>query len=142
MKELCIQMIDNNVTKDWWIRLVARFVKVGDEFEILCWNDENTEISQASLYGNAINKENEISIKGTMTGELFEILLEEEPKDKSIYNKMTQFFTINVRGDNYNLCSAHYGTEMYVGTTSIDDFNFCKRVMEEYGESFSVNVIE
>ena len=76
---------------------MEHFVKVGDAFEIRCWREEAAEIGEASLYGTAVADRYEVSVKGSVTEELLGKLLTEAPADKSIYNKMTKYFTIHVR---------------------------------------------
>ena len=100
MGVISLQMIDNRISSDWWKKLVEHFIKVGDAFEIRCWKEELDEIRQASLYGNPTEVRNEVSVKGVVSVELLTELLSDEPSDKSIYNKMTKYFTINVENDN------------------------------------------
>ena len=91
---------------------MEHFVKAGDTFEIRCWREEAAEIGEASLYGTAVADRYEVSVKGSVTEELLGKLLTEAPADKSIYNKMTKYFTIHVRNDLCDIWSEHYGTEM------------------------------
>ena len=53
MGHIQIQMIDNSVSSDWWRKLVQHYVKIGDELEIRCWQEETAEIQQASWYGKS-----------------------------------------------------------------------------------------
>jgi len=140
MGVISLQMIDKKTSSDWWRELVEHFVNVGDTFEIRCWKEELDEIRQASLYGNPTEDYNEISIKGVVTAELLAELLSDEPKDKSIYNKMTKYFTINVENEKCFLCSAHYGTEMYLERVSDADISFFESVVKQYDDCFSVSV--
>ena len=135
-----LQMIDKRISSDWWKKLVEHFIKVGDAFEIRCWKEETDEIKQASLYGNPTEDYNEISIKGVISAELLAELLSDEPKDKSIYNKMTKYFTINVENDKCFFCSAHYGTEMYLEKVSNTDISFFESVVKQYDDCFSVGI--
>ena len=114
------------------------FVRVGDTFEIRCWREEVAEIEQASLYGTTIDSKYEVSIKGVMTNDLLKKLLTEEPTDKSIYNKMTKYFTIHVKNDLCDIWSEHYGTEMVIDIIADTDIEFFEEVMGQYPESFSV----
>ena len=82
----------------------------------------------------------EVSIKGSVTKELLEKLLIEEPTDKSIYNKMTKYFTIHVENDLCNIWSEHYGTEMVIDVISDADIEFLEKVMSQYSESFSIRI--
>ncbi len=141
MKQFCIQMIDFRVTSTWWKRLVKHFIKPGDAFEIRCWKEEVAEITEATFYGETVEDKNEVSIKGKITSELLDLLLE-EPLDKDIYNKMTRFFTVNLKNGACDFCSAHYGTEMYIGVVSNEDLTFCEQIMQEYGDSFSIHIYE
>lgn len=109
-----IQMVDNTVSSEWWKTIIHHFIKVGDNFEIRCWKEETEEILQVKRYGKAIADGNEISIKGAFVDELLLELMEENPADKEIYNKMTKYFTINVKNELCDIWSCHYGTEMYI----------------------------
>ena len=140
MGVISLQMIDNRISSDWWKKLVEHFIKVGDAFEIRCWKEELDEIRQASLYGNPTEVRNEVSVKGVVSVELLTELLSDEPSDKSIYNKMTKYFTINVENDKCFFCSAHYGTEMYLEKVSDADISFFESVVKQYDDFFSVSV--
>ena len=66
-------------------------------------------------------------------------LMEETPTDKEIYNKMTKYFTINVKNELCNICSEHYGTEMYIVIYSDVDVLFFEQVMKQYSDDcFSI----
>lgn len=94
MKSIQVQMLDHNVSSDWWKKIIQLFVKQGDEFEIRCWNDEHEEIKKALTYGRFFqNKSNyETAIKGVVSEQMIkEFLSMPEPLDKTIYNKMTVF---------------------------------------------------
>lgn len=138
MKQFCVQMIDDSISSQWWKTIMKHFVKIGNEFEIRCWREEVAEIESASLYGVAVEDKYEISIKGSVTKELLEKLLIEEPTDKSIYNKMTRYFTIHVENDLCDIWSEHYGTEMVIDIIADTDIEFFEEVMGQYPESFSV----
>ena len=97
MKRFGIQMIDHSVSSDWWKTIIKHFFKVGDNFEIRCWKEEIEEILQAQHYGTATDEGNETSIKGVLTDKLLLELMTDNPTDKDIYNKMTKYFTINVK---------------------------------------------
>lgn len=140
MGVISLQMIDNRISSDWWKKLVEHFIKVGDAFEIRCWKEELDEIRQASLYGNPTEVRNEVSVKGVVSVELLTELLSDEPSDKSIYNKMTKYFTINVENDKCFFCSAHYGTEMYLEKVSDADILFFESVVKQYNDCFSVGI--
>ena len=140
MGVISLQMIDKKTSSDWWRKIVEHFVNVGDAFEIRCWKEEVDEIRQTSLYGNSTEDKNEVSIKGVVTAELLAELLSEEPSDKSIYNKMTKYFTINVENERCFLCSAHYGTEMYLERVSDTDISFFESVINQYDDCFSVRI--
>ena len=140
MKKLDVQMIDHSISSQWWKKIMEHFVRVGDPFEIRCWKEEVAEIEQASLYGIAIDDKYEVSIKGTVTKDLLEKLLIEEPTDKSIYNKMTKYFTIHVKNDLCDIWSEHYGTEMVIDIALDTDIDFFEQVMRQYPESFSIGI--
>lgn len=142
MREISLQMIDHNTSSFWWKELVKHFVQVGDELEIRCWKEEFVEIQQATSYGNPTEDNYEVSIKGIVSKELISELLSENPTDKSVYNKMTKYFTINVDHEHCRFSSAHYGTEVYLIGVSDEDINFFKGVMKAYAEEdFSVGII-
>ena len=141
MREISLQMIDRRISSDWWKNLVKHFVQVGDSLEIRCWKEEVDEIKKASLYGNPINENYEVSIKGTASNKFIDELLAENPTDKDIYNKMTKYFTINVENEHHKFCSAHYGTEIYLTDVSDDDITFVQEVMKAFTkEDFSVHI--
>jgi len=142
MGSISIQMIDNTVSSYWWKELVRHFVRAGNDFEIRCWKEETDEIQQASVYGIPEDDQNEVSVKGIVTEELLKELLSEEPTDKSLYNKMTKYFTINVNYGCLSFCSAHYGTEMYLEGVSDEDLFFVHQLLDPYGDGFSVNMIK
>ena len=119
---------------------MEHFVRVGDAFEIRCWREEVAEIREASLYGTAVGDKYEVSIKGTITKELLEKLLIEEPADKSIYNKMTKYFAIHVENDLCDIWSEHYGTEMIIDIIADAEIEFFEQVMRQYPESFSIKI--
>ncbi len=109
--------------------------------EIRCWKEEVAEIQQASIYGNPTEDNYEVSVKGVVSEELISELLSENPADKSLYNKMTKYFTINVEHEQRKFCSTHYGTEMYLIDVSDADVAFFKNVMNAYTEEdFSVHI--
>lgn len=141
MGMISLQMLDHSISSLWWKELVKHFIQVGDALEIRCWKEEIAEIQQASMYGNPTEDNYEISIKGVVSEELIAEVLSENPTDKSIYNKMTKYFTINVEHEQRRFCSAHYGTEMYIIGVTDDDIAFFQRTMEPYSEEdFSVYI--
>ena len=102
MKRVSIQMVDNTVSSEWWKTIIHHFLRVGDNFELRCWEEET-------------------------------------PTDKEIYNKMTKYFTINVKNELCNICSEHYGTEMYIVIYSDVDVLFFEQVMKQYSDDcFSI----
>lgn len=141
MKRFAVQMIDNSISSDWWKTIMEHFTSVGDTFEIRCWKEELSEIAGASLYGAATEDKNEVSIKGIVTQELLEELLTDSPEDKEIYNKMTRYFTVNIKNDLYDIWSGHYGTEMYIEMASVKDIDFFEQVMDQYSEMFSIAML-
>ncbi|HIY63785.1 MAG TPA: hypothetical protein H9730_10060 [Candidatus Mediterraneibacter stercoripullorum] len=141
MKRFAVQMIDNSISSGWWKTIMEHFTNVGDTFEIRCWKEEVSEITRASLYGAAIDDKNEVSIMGIVTKELIEELLADNPADKEIYNKMTRYFTVNIKNDLYDIWSGHYGTEMYIEMASVKDIEFFEQVMDQYSEMFSIAML-
>ena len=119
---------------------MRHFARAGDSFEIRCWREETSEIKQASLHGVSAADSYEVSIKGVVTDGLLKEWLTEEPADKTIYNKMTKYFTIHVENDLCNLWSEHYGTEMVIDVISDADIEFFEQVMKQYSESFSIRI--
>ncbi len=141
MREISLQMINRRISSGWWKKLVKYFIKVGYSLEIRCWKEESAEIQQASIYGNPIDDNYEVSIKGVVSEQFISEMLSENPTDKSIYNKMTKYFTINAESEGVKFCSAHYGTEIYLIGVSNDDITFLKDVMKEYTEEdFSIAI--
>ena len=141
MKEISLQMIDRRISSDWWKKLVKYFVKVGDSLEIRCWKEESAEIQYASSYGDPTNDNYEVSIKGVVSEQFISELLSENPTNKSIYYKMTKYFTINVENEHHKFCSAHYGSEIYLTDVSDDDITFVQEVMKAFTEEdFSIHI--
>ncbi len=142
MHEISLQMINHNVASFWWKELVSHFMQFGDSLEIRCWKEETSEIQQATFYGNPTADKHEVSIKGEVCEKFISELLSEDPLDKSIYNKMTKYFTINVTHKQRLFCSAHYGTEIYIVGASDDDIALFKDIMKQYTEEdFSVHIV-
>lgn len=140
MNYISVQMTDNSVSSSWWKNLVRHFVHTGDELEIRCWKEETAEIQNALIYGKITEDRNEVSIRGTVTDELLLELLDDEPTDKSIYNKMTKYFTINVKNELCDFCSAHYGTEMYIENLREEDISFVEDVFSKFADKFSISI--
>ena len=138
MKQFVVQMIDNSISSQWWKKIMEYFVREGDTFDIRCWREETAEIERVSLYGTAVDDKYEVSIKGVITKDLLKKLLAEEPADKSIYNKMTEYFTIHVKNDLCDIWSEHYGTEMVIEIIADRDINFFEQIIGQYPESLSV----
>ena len=141
MKEVSLQMVNRRIDSDWWKELIKYFLRVGDSLEIRCWKEESDEIQQASRYGNLTDDNYEVSIKGIVSEQFISELLSENPTDKSIYNKMTKYFTINVEREGIKFCSSHYGTEIYLIDVSDKDVSFFKNVMKAYTkDDFSISI--
>lgn len=121
---------------------MRHFVRAGDSFEIRCWREETSAIENASWYGVSAADSYEVSIKGVVTDGLLKEWLTEEPTDKTIYNKMTKYFTIHVENDLCNLWSEHYGTEMAIAVTGEKERGFLEQVMGQYPEAFSVGIVD
>lgn len=140
MSRIQVQMLDDSVSSDWWRKLVQHFFRIGDELEIRCRKEEAAEIQQASLYGKPMENQLEVSICGKVTDKLLSELLEEEPTDKSVYNKMTKYFTIHVKNELCDFCSEHYGTEVYMDRVRSDDeLCFVSKLFSQYADCFSTN---
>lgn len=82
----------------------------------------------------------EVSIRGTVTFELFAELLTEEPIDKKIYNKMTKYFTINTKNELCNFSSFHYSTEIYINGVPSDDITFFSKMIGPCEDCFSIYI--
>ena len=121
---------------------MRHFARAGDPFEIRCWREETSEIENASWYGVSAADSYEVSIKGIVTDGLLKEWLTEEPTDKTIYNKMTKYFTIHVENDLCKLWSEHYGTEMAIVVTAEKERVFLEQVMGQYPEAFSVGIVD
>lgn len=134
-----VQMIDAGVDDSWWNALIRHFVSPGDAFEIRCWREELEEVKKASPYGKlslAGFRNQEVSIKGRVSPNLLRQLIEDKPRDKDIYNKMTGYFTINIENHRCKLSSAHYGTEVYLDIFHEEDQAFFGGLMANYGDDF------
>ena len=141
MREISLQMIDKNISSSWWKKLVEYFLHTGDNLEIRCWKEEISEISQAIVYGAPVEENYEVSVKGVVSEDFINELLTENPTDKSIYNKMTKYFTINAEHGQCKFCSAHYGTEIYLIGVSDKDIAFFQDTMKEFTEEdFSIHI--
>ena len=122
-----ISRIDNN---KWWKNLFIHYASKGESFEIRCWDEETESIDLIKKYGTVQKSQTtkEIIVTGYITNELIDLIVKEDmPKDQSIYNKMTQFFTINI---DKAFSSCHYGTEIYID----EDENFAKKILDEVKE--------
>ena len=100
-----------NSSPSWWHRLLVLFLKPGMDFEVRCWREETAAIEAASRYGTISPKDSteyEVSIKGTATESMIEMLLKQpDSRDPEI---LTPFFTINL-GQVFS--SSHYGKQNY-----------------------------
>lgn len=122
-----ISRIDNN---KWWKNLFIHYASKGESFEIRCWDEETESIDLIKKYGTVQKSQTtkEIIVTGYITNELIDLIVKEDmPKDQSIYNKMTQFFTINI---DKAFSSCHYGTEIYID----EDEKFAKKILDEVKE--------
>lgn len=122
-----ISRIDNN---RWWKDLFIHYASMGETFEIRCWDEEIESINLISKFGTVEKSKTtkEIIITGYITNEFIDLIVKEEmPNDQNIYNKMTQFFTINI---DKSFSSAHYGTEIYID----EDEEFAKPILDKVKE--------
>ncbi len=140
MKTFIIQVIDNNISLDWWKEIVKHFVKCGHSFEIRCWKDEQDEISCATKYGTLRNIGEEVAVNGDVTEDLLNELLSDEQRNKDNYNKMTRYFGISAKNSDYEISSEHYGTEVFVFTDDEKDIDFMEKLTSEYRECFSIDI--
>ena len=124
-----ISRLDNN---KWWKDLFIHYANKGKTFEIRCLDEEIESIELISKFGIAQKSKTtkEIIITGDITNKFIDLIVKEEmPEDQNIYNKMTQFFTINI---DKSYTSAHYGTEIYID----EDEDFAKKILDEVKEYF------
>jgi len=124
-----ISRLDNN---KWWKDLFIHYANKGKRFEIRCWDEEIESIDLISKFGKVEKSKTtkEIIITGDITNEFIDLIVKEKmPVDQNIYNKMTQFFTINI---DKSYTSAHYGTEIYID----EDEDFAKKILDEVKEYF------
>ena len=122
-----IRRIDNN---KWWKELFLHYASKGESFEIRCWDEEIESIDLLRQFGRVEKSQTtkEIIITGYITNQFIDLIIKEEiPKDQSIYNKMTQFFTINI---DKSFSSAHYGTEIYID----EDEEYAKKILDKVKE--------
>ncbi len=122
-----ISRIDNN---KWWKELFLHYASKGESFEIRCWDEETESIDLLRKFGRVEKSQTtkEIIITGYITNQFIDLIIKEEmPKDQSIYNKMTQFFTINI---DKSFESAHYGTEIYID----EDEEYAKKILDKIKE--------
>lgn len=125
-----ISRIDNN---KWWKNLFIHYASKGESFEIRCWGEETESIDLIRKFGTVQKSQTtkEIIITGYITNEFIDLIVKEEmPIDQNIYNKMTQFFTINI---DKSFSSCHYGTEIYID----EDEEFAKKILDEVKEYFT-----
>lgn len=124
-----ISRIDNN---KWWKNLFIHYASKGETFEIRCWDEEIDTINLIKKFGTVEKSKTtkEIIITGYITNKFIDFIVKEEmPKEQNIYNKMTQFFTINI---DKAFSSCHYGTEIYID----EDEEFAKKILDEVKEYF------
>ncbi len=142
MKCIAVQMIDLRISSDWWKAIIRCFIKENAKLQIRCWNEELSEIEQASRYGTPHVERNETCIDGVVCSDfLDELLNSAKPEDKTIYNKMTMYFTIIVSDGKNIFESAHYGTELYIVTLS-ENLNQFNEIMKPHIDSFSISITD
>lgn len=109
--ELCAERDDAR-----WKALVRERLQTAERFEIHCWKDEAEWIDLALQYG-ALQESgwrDGTVVAGTVTPAFAELLLQlPKPADTEVYNKMTPFFNLFLRGGGGTFASSHYGTEIY-----------------------------
>ena len=107
-----IQITEKGHGNQWWKELLSLYLKEGEPFEIHCWKNEKEEIASALQYGTLedTNWEYGEVIKGMLTAELIRELLEWKCTEEDVYEKLTPYFTLQAG----NVCSEHYGTEIYL----------------------------
>lgn len=138
MHSIDMQMIDNTVSDGWWKALTAHFVRPGAALELRCWREETEEIRAASRYGAPVPEGGEVVVKGTVTQALLRELQAEQPADKSLYNKMTKYFTLCAAAEGCLFTGAHYGTEIYIQGVSEADLAWFRQTIAPYRAAFSI----
>lgn len=140
MKQIHMQLTDHCAPSEWWKKLITQFIRINDEIEIRCWKEEISEITQASFYGIPVSDGWEVSIQTRVTSNLLQELQAENPTDKSIYNKMTKYFTLNVKNPFYSFVSEHYGTEIYISVRSDQAVSCFTELIQPYTDYFSIKI--
>lgn len=141
MKGFHVQLLDGSVPSAWWKKLIEHVAKVGDLVTIRCWKEETAEIASASRYGVATEDGCEVCVQGVFTEALRKELLADPPSDGTPWHKMTQYFTIGLKNDLYELSSEHYGTELFIVMAHDEDVAWFQQLLEQYPGKFSVGTI-
>ena len=96
----------------WGTECFALELQDGEPLDSHCWKNEKEEIASALQYGTLedTNWEYGEVIKGMLTAELIRELLEWKCTEEDVYEKLTPYFTLQAG----NVCSEHYGTEIYL----------------------------
>ena len=122
-----IQLIAKIYNNKWWKDLFIHYASIGESFEIRCWDEEIESIDLISEFGTVEKSKTtkEIIISGNITNKFIDLIVKEKmPVDQNIYNKMTQFFTINI---DKAFSSCHYGTEIYID----EDEEYAKKILDK-----------
>ena len=99
-------------TIEKWRNIMGENLDRSVSFEIHCWKEETEEFELAILWGREeeTNWNEGRVICGNITPGFRDFILSlPRPKDREVYNKITQFFSIFL--DN-GFSSEHYGTEL------------------------------
>lgn len=133
---ITIQITEKGHERKWWKELFSLYLKEGEPFEIHCWKNEKEEIASARKYGSLeeTNWEYGEVIKGILTAEFIQGLLECKCTEDDVYEKLTPYFTLQVEG----ICSEHYGTEIYIEKIPKDRETF-QRILDSTASFASVS---
>lgn len=106
-KNMNIEMMNDSF--DIWKKIIRSFVRPGDDFEIRCWEDENTDF--AAKWSNLSTVEGlEKVFSGKVSNPMLKALCAEPKGEKGI----TDIFTISFTSGEFLLFSEHYGSELHL----------------------------
>lgn len=123
-----IQITDGRCGNEWWKDMVRICAVFGEEFEIHCWDDEQSAIREALRFGHEVPSDWQgiRVIRGNINLDFLEFLLRyPKPTQATGYHMMTPFFTIHF-GD--RLMSEHYGAEMILCDPPAGSFDQIRKI--------------
>ena len=134
-----IQITDGRCGNGWWKDMVRLCAVFGEDFEIHCWDDEQSTIREALRFGREVPSDWQGMrvIRGNISLDLLEFLLRApKPEQATGYHMMTPFFTIHF-GD--RLMSDHYGAEMILCDPPKGTEASIRKVLEGIGSMASIH---